>query len=56
MEVAGFDNEVRQVVVRAVKAAFKRISTARLGSYLALSGLSYGESTAINKLMQFIRR
>lgn len=56
VEVAGFDNEVRQVVVRAVKAAFKRISTARLGSYLALSGLSYGESTAINKLMQFIRR
>lgn len=38
VEVAGFDNAVRDVVVRAVKAAFTRISTARLGSYLALSG------------------
>lgn len=38
VEVVGFDNAVRGVVVRAVKAAFTRISTARLGSYLALSG------------------
>ncbi|KAF5355700.1 hypothetical protein D9756_003918 [Leucocoprinus leucothites] len=38
VEVVGFDNAVREVVVRAVKAAFTRISTARLGSYLALSG------------------
>ncbi|KAF7784462.1 hypothetical protein Agabi119p4_627 [Agaricus bisporus var. burnettii] len=46
VEVAGFDNEVRQVVVRAVKAAFKRISTARLGSYLALSGDDFTEYVA----------
>ncbi|KAJ3561964.1 hypothetical protein NP233_g9873 [Leucocoprinus birnbaumii] len=38
VEVVGFENAVREVVVRGVKAAFKRISTARLGSYLALSG------------------
>lgn len=40
VEVTGFANAVREVVIRAVKAAFTRISTVRLGSYLALSGVS----------------
>ena len=38
IEVAGFENAVREVVVRAVKAAFQRISSERLGTYLDLSG------------------
>lgn len=38
VEVVGFENAVREVVVRAVKAAFQRISSQRLGSYLDLSG------------------
>lgn len=40
VEVAGFDDAIRNVVVRAVQAAFTRISTSRLGSYLALTGTS----------------
>lgn len=38
VEVVGFANAVRGVVIRAVKATFTRISTVRLSSYLALSG------------------
>jgi translation initiation factor 3 subunit K len=38
VEVAGFENAVREVVVRGVKAAFQRISNQRLGTYLDLSG------------------
>ena len=40
VEVVGFENAVREVVVRAVQAAFQRISSQRLGSYLDLSGAS----------------
>lgn len=39
MEVVGFENAVRAVAVRAVKAAFTRISAERLGSYLDLNGM-----------------
>ncbi|RDB29036.1 Eukaryotic translation initiation factor 3 subunit K [Hypsizygus marmoreus] len=38
VECVGFENSVREVAVRAVKAAFTRISTERLGSYLNLTG------------------
>lgn len=38
VEVVGFENAVRAVAVRAVKAAFTRISAERLGSYLDLNG------------------
>ncbi|KAH9937612.1 ARM repeat-containing protein [Fomitopsis serialis] len=38
VECVGFENAVRDVATRAVKAAFKRIGGARLGSYLDLSG------------------
>ncbi|GJE86037.1 eukaryotic translation initiation factor 3 subunit K [Phanerochaete sordida] len=38
VEVVGFENAVREVVVRAVKAAFQRIGSQRLGSYLDLAG------------------
>ncbi|EKM60972.1 uncharacterized protein PHACADRAFT_168319 [Phanerochaete carnosa HHB-10118-sp] len=38
VEVVGFENAVREVVVRAVKAAFQRIGSQRLSSYLDLSG------------------
>ncbi|KAH9835632.1 initiation factor 3 [Rhodofomes roseus] len=38
VECVGFENTVRDVVIRAVKAAFKRIGSARLSSYLDLSG------------------
>ena len=40
VECVGFEDAVRDVVVRAVKAAFKRIGNERLGSYLNLSGAS----------------
>ncbi|CAK5264772.1 unnamed protein product [Mycena citricolor] len=38
VEVSGFEDAVREVVIRAVKATFTSISTERLGSYLNLSG------------------
>ncbi|KAF9478045.1 ARM repeat-containing protein [Pholiota conissans] len=38
VEVAGFENAVRAVAIRAVRATFTRISSQRLGSYLDLSG------------------
>ncbi|EPT04250.1 hypothetical protein FOMPIDRAFT_1058067 [Fomitopsis schrenkii] len=38
IECVGFENAVRDIVIRAVKAAFKRIGSARLSSYLDLSG------------------
>jgi len=36
VECTGFENAVREVVIRAVKAAFTQIGTQRLGSYLNL--------------------
>ncbi|KAF8898554.1 armadillo-type protein [Infundibulicybe gibba] len=36
VECVGFENAIRDVAIRAVKAAFTRISTERLGSYLDL--------------------
>ncbi|KAJ7597212.1 initiation factor 3 [Mycena floridula] len=38
VECSGFEDSIRQVAIRAVKAAFTRIGTDRLGSYLDLSG------------------
>lgn len=38
VECVGFEDSVRQVVVRAVKAAFTRIGSERLGTYLDLTG------------------
>ncbi|KAG6813078.1 hypothetical protein H0H92_014137 [Tricholoma furcatifolium] len=38
VEFVGFEDAIREVAVRAVKAAFTEISTKRLGSYLNLSG------------------
>ncbi|PCH33567.1 initiation factor 3 [Wolfiporia cocos MD-104 SS10] len=43
VECVGFENAVREVVIRAVKAAFTRIGSERLGAYLDLSG---GDLTA----------
>ncbi|KAH9486762.1 Eukaryotic translation initiation factor 3 subunit K [Psilocybe cubensis] len=37
VEVAGFEDAVRAVAIRAVRATFTRISSERLGSYLNLS-------------------
>ncbi|KAF8912835.1 armadillo-type protein [Gymnopilus junonius] len=37
VEVAGFENAIRAVAIRAVRATFTRISSERLGSYLNLS-------------------
>jgi translation initiation factor 3 subunit K len=39
VEVAGFENAVRTVAIRGVRATFTRISSERLGSYLDLSGM-----------------
>jgi len=38
VECVGFEDAIREVVVRAVKAAFTRIGSERLGSYLDLTG------------------
>ncbi|KAF4572750.1 hypothetical protein EYR40_004168 [Pleurotus pulmonarius] len=38
VECAGFEDSIRDVAIRAVKAAFTRISPQRLGSYLDLQG------------------
>ncbi|KAH6917217.1 armadillo-type protein [Coprinopsis sp. MPI-PUGE-AT-0042] len=38
VEVAGFENAIRQVAIRAVKATFTNITSQRLGSYLNLQG------------------
>jgi translation initiation factor 3 subunit K len=38
VEITGFENTIRAVAVRAVRAAFTRINADRLGSYLDLSG------------------
>jgi translation initiation factor 3 subunit K len=41
VECVGFEDAVRDVVIRAVKAAFTRIGTERLSSYLDLNGIVY---------------
>ncbi|EIN13514.1 ARM repeat-containing protein [Punctularia strigosozonata HHB-11173 SS5] len=41
VEFVGFEDAIREVVLRAVKAAFKRISSARLSLYLDLEGADY---------------
>lgn len=38
VECVGFEDAVRNVVVQAVRAAFRRIGSERLSSYLCLSG------------------
>jgi translation initiation factor 3 subunit K len=38
VEVVGFEDGIREVVVKAVKSTFTKIGVARLGSYLDLSG------------------
>lgn len=41
VECVGFEDAVREVAIRAVKAAFTRISADRLASYLDLNGVYY---------------
>lgn len=38
VEVVGFEDAIREVVVRAVRSTFTKIGVARLASYLDLSG------------------
>jgi hypothetical protein len=38
VEVVGFEDSIREVAVRAVKATFQKIGSNRLGSYLDLEG------------------
>jgi len=38
VEVVGFEDSIREVAVRAVKATFQKIGSKRLGSYLELEG------------------
>ena len=40
VECVGFEDAIRDVVIRAVTPAFKRIGTERLSTYLNLSGMS----------------
>lgn len=46
VEVAGFEDAVRAVAIRAVRATFTRISSERLGSYLNLSGTLLSDDNA----------
>ena len=39
IEIVGFEDAVRAVAIRAVRATFTRISSERLGSYLDLNGV-----------------
>jgi translation initiation factor 3 subunit K len=41
VEVVGFEDSIREVAVRAVKATFQKIGSNRLGSYLDLDGNSF---------------
>jgi translation initiation factor 3 subunit K len=41
VECIGFEDAVRQVVIKAVKAAFTRIGSERLGSYFHLDGAHF---------------
>ncbi|KAI0053293.1 ARM repeat-containing protein [Auriscalpium vulgare] len=43
VEVVGFEDSIRDVAVRAVKAAFQRIGSKRLSSYLDLEGADLEE-------------
>lgn len=40
IECVGFEDSVREIAIRAVRAAFQRIGRQRLGSYLDLEGAS----------------
>jgi len=46
VEVVGFEDAIREVVVKAVKSTFTKIGVARLGSYLDLSGEALEEFIA----------
>lgn len=50
VEVAGFENAVRTVVIRAVRATFTRISSERLSSYL---DIEKGNSMFAQYITQF---
>ena len=39
VEISGFENAIRAVALRAVRATFTRINAERLGSYLDLAGM-----------------
>jgi translation initiation factor 3 subunit K len=39
VEITGFENAIRAVAIRAVRATFTGINAVRLGSYLDLSGM-----------------
>ncbi|KAI0321705.1 ARM repeat-containing protein [Amylostereum chailletii] len=41
VEVVGFEDSIRDVVVRTVKATFQHINSKRLGSYLDLKGADF---------------
>jgi len=43
VEVVGFEDSIRDVAVRAVKATFQKIGNKRLGSYLDLEGAELEE-------------
>ena len=45
VECVGFEDSIREVVVRAVRATFKRISSERLSTYLDLNGVYIPFST-----------
>jgi translation initiation factor 3 subunit K len=51
VECVGFEDSVREVVIRAVKAAFTRIGTERLSSYLDLYGKFMYEFPTVMELI-----
>lgn len=46
VEVVGFEDSIREVALRAVRATFQKIGSKRLGSYLDLEGSEFDEYVA----------
>jgi hypothetical protein len=55
VEVVGFEDSIREVAVRAVKATFQKIGSKRLGSYLELEGSPLLSCALFDKTDQFRR-
>jgi translation initiation factor 3 subunit K len=55
VEVVGFEDSIREVAVRAVKATFQKIGSKRLGSYLDLEGNPLFSCALFDKTDQYLR-
>lgn len=56
VECVGFEDAVRNAVVRAVKAAFRRTGSDRLGTYLNLTGIHTLCDVVFSRLLNLLSR